>query len=105
MPGAKNPKHEGKLCNGYDLTQIPIDDIRNTRKLNLDYLIDFYKNFPKGEIFFLENNFFDKLAGSSELRKQITSGMNAQQIRESWQTDLDNFKKIRKQYLLYKDFD
>jgi uncharacterized protein YbbC (DUF1343 family) len=104
-PGAKYPKQEGKLCRGFDLTKIPIETIRNERRLNLDYLIDFYNTFPKGEIFFLENNFFDKLAGSSELRNQIISGMDALEIRATWREDLDNYKMMRKKYLLYKNFD
>ncbi len=105
MPGAKHPKQEGQLCRGYDLTKIPIETIRNERKLNLEYLINFYKTFPEGETFFLENNFFDKLAGSSKLRNQIINGMDAEAIRASWKEELENFKKKRKKYLLYKDFE
>lgn len=105
MAGAKHPKLEGKLCHGFDLSGIPIETIRAERKLNLDYFINFYNTFPKGETFFLENNFFDKLAGSKELRNQILSGMSTDEIRKSWQKDLENFKQIRKKYLLYKDFE
>ncbi len=105
MPGATNPQHKNILCYGFDLTSIPIINLRNERKLNLDYLINFYDLFPEEELFFLENNFFDKLAGSSELRNQIISGMDVTEIRASWEEDLEKFKKIRKKYLLYKDFD
>ena len=105
MDGAKHPKLEGKLCHGFDLSAVSIETIREKRKLNLDYLINFYKTFPKNETFFLENNFFDKLAGSSELRKQLLSGMTSGEIRKTWQEDLENFKQTRKRYLLYKDFD
>ncbi len=104
MPGAKYPKHEGKLCNGFDLSEIAIEDIKNERRLNLNYLIDFYKHFPEGELFFLENNFFDKLAGNSDLRIQILDGMDAEEIRKTWKKDLEKYLQIRKKYLLYKDF-
>jgi uncharacterized protein YbbC (DUF1343 family) len=104
MIGAKYPKHENELCYGYDLTGISIEDIRSERKLNLDYLINFYNSFPKEETFFLENNFFDKLAGSNNLRNKILNGISTEEIRESWQKDLEKFNKIRKKYLLYKDF-
>ncbi len=105
MPGAKSPKHEGKLCHGYDLSNVPLKELREERKLNLRYFLDFYRSFPEGETFFLENNFFDKLAGSKMLRKQILDGWDENSIRQSWQEDLEKFKQIRKKYLLYKDFD
>ncbi len=102
--GAQSPKHQGKTCKGYDLSYLEVADLRRARELNLNYLIDFYHNFPKPANFFLKNNFFDKLAGSSVLRKQIQNGFDAAAIRESWQEDLNEFKKTRQQYLLYEDF-
>lgn len=105
MPGAKSPKHEGVICHGFDLSNVPLKELREERELNLSYLLDFYKTFPEGETFFLENNFFDKLAGSKMLRKQILDGMDEVLIRESWQEDLEKFNQMRKKYLLYKDFD
>ena len=52
--------------------------------------------------FFLKNNFFEKLAGNGDLRKQIESGMSEEEIRATWQPALDEFKKIREKYLIYK---
>ncbi|MFK8104208.1 MAG: exo-beta-N-acetylmuramidase NamZ domain-containing protein, partial [Saprospiraceae bacterium] len=102
--GAQSPKLQGKTCQGYDLSYLELTDLRRTKELNLNYLIDFYHNFSKPTKFFLKNNFFDKLAGSSVLRKQIQNGFDAATIRESWQADLNEFKKKRQQYLLYEDF-
>jgi uncharacterized protein YbbC (DUF1343 family) len=45
--------------------------------------------------------FFDKLAGSSQLRQQLEQGQTAAQIRQSWQADLAAFAKQRAPYLLY----
>jgi uncharacterized protein YbbC (DUF1343 family) len=45
--------------------------------------------------------FFDKLAGSSQLRQQLEQGQTAAQIRQSWQADLTTFAKRRTPYLLY----
>ncbi len=50
------------------------------------------------------NNFFDKLAGTKELKKQIQQNWSVEDIESSWQKDIDAFKTIRKKYLLYKDF-
>jgi uncharacterized protein YbbC (DUF1343 family) len=47
------------------------------------------------------NNYFDKLAGTNELRIQVESGMTEEEIRESWQDELRAFKKIRTKYLIY----
>jgi len=70
--------------------------------INLEYLMDAYRNYPNRYNFFLKNRFFDKLAGSDRLRKQIKAGISAKEIRKSWQDGLNEFKEIRKKYLIYK---
>lgn len=100
-PGAKNPKHQNKTCHGYDLSQRPLDQLRNDG-LNLNYLIDFYRFYPNKENFFLKNNFFDKLAGTDQLRKAIVAGKTAKEIQAVWQADLEKFEQTRKKYLIYK---
>ena len=96
--GAKYPKHKGKLCYGVDLTNRHIN-LHNG--INLSYLIDAYKHYPKKKRFFLKNKFFDKLAGSDRLRKQIKAGIGAKDIKRSWRKGLHNFKVIREKYLIY----
>jgi uncharacterized protein YbbC (DUF1343 family) len=97
-PGAKNPPQKGKLCYGEDLSQI---DARK-QEFTLRYLIDFYQKSENKAKFFSSPSFFDKLAGSDTLRKQIVAGMTETQIRASWKADLDKYKMIRKKYLLYE---
>ena len=104
MPGAKYPKFDGEECNGYDLTKLELEEFQEMGRLNLRYLMHFYKNFDNKKDFFLENKFFDKLAGSATLRWQIINGKSEEEIRNSWQKDLNDFKKIRAKYLLYDDF-
>ena len=101
MEGAKYPKNQDQKCTGYDLRPISIEDLQTTHGFQLSYLVDFYKQFPNKETFFLKNNFFDKLAGTDELRKQIIAGKSVSEIRISWKKDLDNFNQIRSKYLLY----
>ncbi|MEM9921278.1 MAG: DUF1343 domain-containing protein, partial [Bacteroidota bacterium] len=55
------------------------------------------------EQFFLKNNFFDKLAGTDQLRLQMQAGKTIEEIRQSWATDLAAFRNTRKKYLLYGD--
>lgn len=102
MPGAKQPKHEGKACRGYSLSEVPADSIRRQARLELSYLIDFYQAFPKPEAFFLKNNFFGKLAGTDRLRKQILAGQSAEEIRASWAAELADFQAVREKYLIYE---
>lgn len=101
MPGAKHPPLLGKTCNGYDLTTIDPMQIKAEARINLSYLIDFYKNFPDQDNFFLKNNWIDKLAGGPELQAQIKAGKSEDEIRASWEDDLTAFKTIRAKYLLY----
>ncbi len=99
MPGAQSPKHQNKLCRGFDLSNIPLDSLQAQKQLNLNYLITFYMAYPEPDQFF--NNFFDKLAGNAILRKQIIAGNSEAEIRATWQEGLTNFKKIRAKYLIY----
>jgi len=99
MEGAKYPKFQGKICYGIDLRSTYIN---LNQGINLNYLIDAYKNYPNRKNFFLKNRFFDKLAGSDKLRKQIVAGMSPKEIKLSWQKGLHEFKEIRRNYLIYK---
>lgn len=102
-PGASNPPHRNTLCYGIDLTDYALRQKENPPQINLSWLIEFYHDLKDQTRFF--NNYFDKLAGNSDLRKQIEAGMSEEEIRQSWQNDLKKFKVIRKKYLLYPDFE
>ncbi len=100
-PGvATNPKHEGKLCYGMDLRYLR-DSAERTSGLNLSWLILAYRNFPDPENFFLP--YFELLAGTADLRQQIMEGLSEEQIRASWQEDLEAFRQVRSKYLIYPE--
>lgn len=103
--GAKYPKLENELCYGIDLSTIDNKTIFLKQQLNLAWLIDMYNAFDDKASFFLENNFFDTLAGTASLQKQIKEGLSEAEIRATWQEDLETYKKMRKRYLLYPDFE
>lgn len=92
--GAKNPLYNGIICYGEDLTQAP-----KVHQLELKWLLKAYNETSNPEKFF--NSFFTKLAGSPVLQSQIEAGLSEEEIRKSWQEGLDNFKKMREDYLLY----
>jgi len=95
--GAKDPMHNGKLCYGEDLSNKEFID-----GLSLEWLLKAYQNTSDKSKFF--NNFFVKLAGTQKLRQQIEQGWSEEEIRASWQEDLETFKHTREKYLLYFDF-
>lgn len=101
MDGASNPKLKGKTCYGLDLSTKGLEALRNERRINLSYLIDFYKKTGSKESFFLKTNFIDKLAGSDQLRQQIIAGKTESEIRAGWEADINAFKRKRAKYLLY----
>lgn len=103
MPGAMSPFLLGKKCRGYDLSDRKVDKIRQEKRVNLSYLIQAYRDYPKKSEFFLKNNFIDKLMGTDSFRLQVIAGKSEEEIRETWKDDLDKFKMIRKKYLLYPE--
>lgn len=101
-PGvALNPKHKGEICYGQNLTGF-VDYLKqNPKRLYLSGLIDMYNYFKGKEDFF--TSYFEKLAGTDQLRMQIESGKSESEIRESWQDGISKFKLIRSKYLLYSE--
>lgn len=93
--GAKDPTHNGKLCYGEDLTKI-----EKVKQLELKWLIKAYNTTSDKSKFF--NDFFVKLAGTQKLREQIEAGISENEIRKSWEKGLNDFKTMRRNYLIYK---
>ncbi|MCZ8330533.1 MAG: DUF1343 domain-containing protein [Flavobacterium sp.] len=92
--GAKDPMHNGKLCYGEDLTKI-----EKVKQLELKWLIKAYNSTSDKSKFF--NDFFLKLAGTKKLREQIEAGISENEIRKSWDKGLNDFKTMRRNYLIY----
>lgn len=105
QPGATNPFLKGQKCYGYNLVKYKKELQTEMIGINLNYLKKMYQAFTDKEKFFLKNNFFEKLAGSKTLRQQIKDNISNADIKKSWQPALDEYKAMRKKYLLYDDFD
>ena len=102
-PGAKTPPQMDKLCHGVDLHGLDAEDVI-ARGINLEYVIDAYRNLTRGgHRFFLQGNFFDKLMGTTRVREMMAEGKTADQIRATWQADVERFKQQRRPYLLYDE--
>lgn len=104
--GAKNSKLYGQLCYGWDLSGSVKEVLEKVdNKVQLKWLIQAYQLFSPKDSFFLKSNSFNRLAGNDILMQQIKNGKTEEEIRASWEPKLSEFKKIRKKYLLYDDFE
>jgi uncharacterized protein YbbC (DUF1343 family) len=111
--GAKSSKLYGQVCYGWNLSGTPDEVLKKVdNRIQLKWLIDAYKLFPQKDSFFIipksgkmEDSHVTRLAGNNELWKQIKDGISEEAIRKSWEPKLSEFKKIRKKYLLYDDFE
>lgn len=102
IPGAKSPQFLDEECHGVDLRRKPLRDIW-AEKINLEYVIDAYRNLNMGDKFFGKNNFFELLAGVDWFRSMIGNGSSAAGISARWASDVENFKSRRALYLLYPE--
>ena len=100
IPGAKNPPQLNRECYGRDLTQIPDDEII-AKGINLEYVIDAYRNLNLDDHFF--RSFFELLIGNGKVRKMIKEGKSADEIKATWSEDVARFKEQRRPYLLYAE--
>jgi len=103
--GSKYPKHENTLCKGFKLSEFGLNEIPKQKSLYLNWIIGLYKDAEDKEGFFSNQKFFDLLAGGSTLREQIQDNYSEFQIKNSWNEEIELFKKTRKLYLLYDDFE
>ncbi|MCI1752597.1 MAG: DUF1343 domain-containing protein [Flavobacteriales bacterium] len=99
MPGAKDPPYKGVPCVGADLRAENAAIGIAQKALDLQWLLGMYEHCGDKPKFF--NSFFNTLAGGPTLRKAIEAGRSEEEIRESWQPELDAFLKLRQPYLLY----
>lgn len=97
--GRRAPLLCDEECHGEYLMTYAHDFKRNKNQINLSWIINAYNQLKEEGKFF--NNFFVKLSGTNELQQQIEQGMTEKEIRATWKEGLDNYKKIRKKYLMY----
>ncbi|MBN2523539.1 MAG: DUF1343 domain-containing protein [Bacteroidales bacterium] len=96
-----DPKLKDKTCFGIDLRETCPDSLISKNEIDLSYLIDMYNALNKRKDFF--SDYFNLLAGTDQLKKQIIEGKSIEQIKKSWIAEIEKFKKIRAKYLLYPD--
>ncbi len=107
IPGmSEAPLHMNEVCYGLDLRDYDVEQLRRSKRLNIQWIIDMYHAYPSKEDFFdsklsRQMGNIDLLAGTREFRKQIEAGNTVEEIQASWEPELSAFKKTREAYLLY----
>jgi uncharacterized protein YbbC (DUF1343 family) len=93
-----NPLQKDKTCFG--------DDLRNLKEIpqfTLKYFLDWYRKFDQPAEFLTRERWFNLLMGDDKVLQMIKSGKGEQEIVQSWQPELTEYKKIRSKYLLYQE--
>lgn len=103
---AETPLHMNKECYGIDLRNVDIAELKKSKRIQIQWMIDLYNKFPVKEQFFdrsQSNQIGDinKLIGNDVFRKQVAEGVSVEAIYASWEPGLSNYKTMRKKYLLY----
>ena len=97
-PGMQtNPMHKGKKCYGIDFKSFEPDSQRFT----LEYFIKMYK--IAGDKMLTRKKMLSLLYGNESLPLQLSQGMTEDEIRKTWQPQLNNFKEKREKYLIYQN--
>lgn len=101
----KHPLHQNTYCYGLNLSS----EKNIPKGFSLQYVIQFYNYFQNltkhaEKEFFTRPHWFDLLMGTNQVRLDILKNKTEEQIRSAWQKKLNQYKEIRKKYLLYEDY-
>ncbi|HEY0895861.1 MAG TPA: DUF1343 domain-containing protein [Sphingobacteriaceae bacterium] len=105
---SEDPLYKDSVCYGIDLRKYDTEILRKTGRINLSWLIEMYKAFPDKAKFFDHTlhpavGEFNYRSGNATLKEQIIAGVPEEEIRKGWEPGLNEFRKMRKKYLLYPD--
>ena len=105
---AETPLFMNQVCYGLDLRGYDTDSLRESGKINIQWILELYKAHPFKEKFFdrkLSNQMgnIDGLVGDGNFRQQVKEGWTEEQIRATWEPGLTAYREMRKKYLIYED--
>lgn len=107
IPGmAETPLYMNQVCYGLDLRNYNVSALRKTGRLNIQWIRELYKAYPKKGLFFdykqsTEIGNIDFRTGDAQFKQQIIDDVPEEKIRKSWEPALSRYKMMRKKYLLY----
>ncbi|MHC4116169.1 MAG: exo-beta-N-acetylmuramidase NamZ family protein [Planctomycetota bacterium] len=93
-------KYNGQTCNGARIVTTDRDRLEpyfsGVRIVN-----EIYRMYP--DKFEWKVGHFDRLCGTPKVRRAILSGASLKELRGEWQAELQAFRRIRQEYLIYRD--
>ncbi len=107
IPGmSESPLYMNEVCYGLDLRKYDVSQLRKTKQINIQWMIDLYNAFPDKAKFFDRSQSrqignIDGLIGTADFKQQIKERKSVKEIRASWEPGLSQYKEMRKKYLLY----
>lgn len=91
IPGmAEKPKFMNEVCYGENVKLSKFD-------FNLFYTVYFRENIK-----IISDSFFKYLIGNMETIKLLKAHKSLDNIKKSWKSELNNYRKLRKKYLIYE---
>ncbi|MCR9171756.1 MAG: DUF1343 domain-containing protein [bacterium] len=96
--GAKDPKHNGELC--YGVKPDPKKYVK-MNELDLSFLLDAYEKMNRDLFRGKKTRMFFLLYGRGDILNLLEQGKSEAEIRQTWQAQLNAYKKMREKYLLY----
>ncbi|MNT44859.1 hypothetical protein D3C86_1039450 [compost metagenome] len=103
---SETPLFMNEVCYGLDLREYDLQKLVDSKKINLSWMQELYRNSPEKDKFFDQSfskqiGSIEKLVGVDSFRRQITEDISEEEIRKSWEPGLTRYKEMRKKYLIY----
>ncbi len=93
-------KHKDVICNGVKITVTDRSQLE-PYWTGIQIVNEIYRMYP--DAFEWNESHFDRLCGASAIRKAIIAGSSLDNVKNDWQSSLDAFLQIRKEYLIYSE--
>ncbi|MCM2390312.1 exo-beta-N-acetylmuramidase NamZ family protein [Streptomyces albipurpureus] len=91
-------KHTGKTCGGVQV-HVHDRDAFDPVRAGIGLLVTARQSWPGFR--WVNNNWIDKLTGSTKVRTLIDAGAPTAEVVASWRDELAAFRKVRRRYLRY----
>jgi len=105
---SETPLFMNEVCYGLDLRDYDLQSLVDSKEINLSWIKEMFRRSPEKDKFFDQSfskqiGSIEKLVGVDEFRNQIINDVSDEEIRASWKTGLDKYKKMRSMYVIYPD--
>ncbi len=96
----KSSKYRGRKCYGSKVI-ITDRDLLEPYYSGIMVVNELFSMYP--DAFQWKAGHFDRLSGTSSIRRAIVNRSSLEKLRKDWQAELKSFLKIRKKYLIYAE--